>query len=139
MSTLETIIKVLNESAEIGLASHINPDGDSVGSLLCLSMMLRQIGNRVYASLPEPGSYPPQYLFLPGRNLLITPKDFNEKLEVFVALDCSNLERLGPLREKFEMARLTINIDHHEDNSLYASSISWTTRLPLRRNSSSGC
>ena len=121
MTAADDIINILNGSSVIGLASRINPDGDSVGSLLCLGMILRRLGKRPYASLPEPGSYPPQYLFLPGKNMLITPEDFNENIDVFVALDCSNPERLGPLREKFGMAISTVNIDHHEDNNFYAS------------------
>jgi phosphoesterase RecJ-like protein len=121
MSTLEEIVSALTDGKVIGTASHVNPDGDSVGSLLGLAMTLRGLGKKVYVSLPDPVAFPPQYNFLPGSDLLITREDFGDDLEVFVALDCSNAERLGPLREKAGKARTTINIDHHEDNSLYAS------------------
>jgi phosphoesterase RecJ-like protein len=116
---MEDIIDALQVSGRIGIASHINPDGDSIGSLLGLAMILQRQGKDVCASLPDPQRYPPQYLFLPGRELLGTPKDFAGSLEVFVALDCSNNERLGELRQSAESAETLVNIDHHEDNMMY--------------------
>jgi phosphoesterase RecJ-like protein len=121
LSILAEIVETLNDAEAIGLASHIDPDGDSVGSLLALSMALSRQGKRVYAAIPNPGSYPPQYRFLPGQNLLIDPQSYQQEVEVFVALDCSNPERLGKLRKTADMSHITINIDHHEDNLFYAS------------------
>ena len=121
MSGLEAIVAALEEAAVVGVASHVNPDGDSVGALLALAMTLRDLGKRVCASLPEPRKYPPQYLFLPGRELLCAPEDLGAEADVFVALDCSNPERLGALWDWARRSRVTLNIDHHEDNMLYAA------------------
>ena len=121
LKELERIVSALKETATIGIASHINPDGDSVGSLLALAMVLDGAGKRVRPCIPEPWKFPPPYGFLPGREMLIDPGDLEEGLELFVALDCSNPERLGPLQAKAESARTLINIDHHEDNKLYGT------------------
>jgi phosphoesterase RecJ-like protein len=121
LNELERIVSELSEAAKIGIASHINPDGDSVGSLLALAMVLEGSGKSVRACIPEPLKYPPQYGFLPGRELLVDPGELEEGLELFVALDCSNPERLGALQDKAESARMLINIDHHEDNKLYGT------------------
>jgi bifunctional oligoribonuclease and PAP phosphatase NrnA len=121
MSGSREIISVLKNSKFIGIASHINPDGDSVGSLLALGMVLERQGKRAYASIPDPGSYPPQYRFLPGQHLLSAPQDFPEKLDLFLALDCSNSDRLGSLRDIAKRATVLVNIDHHEDNTRYGS------------------
>jgi phosphoesterase RecJ-like protein len=121
LKELERIVSALKETATIGIASHINPDGDSVGSLLALAMVLDRAGKRVRPCIPEPWKFPPQYGFLPGREMLIDPGDLEEGLELFVALDCSNPERLGPLQAKAESARTLINIDrahHHQGGGL---------------------
>lgn len=119
MTALEKAVEALKEGENIVIASHVNPDGDSLGSLLGLAMALSRMGKSVFPYLPEPWKYPPQYEFLPGRDLLLDPSRLEETPEVFIALDCSNEERLGALREKALAARLLINIDHHEDNQLF--------------------
>jgi phosphoesterase RecJ-like protein len=121
MNELEEIRSVLKDTKEIVLASHVNPDGDSVGSLLALAMVLIAENKQVFPCLPEPWKYPPQYDFLPGRELLVEPGEVKEGPGLFVALDCSNLERLGPLEEKARSARRLINIDHHEDNRMFGA------------------
>lgn len=117
----EEVLEAIEKAGAIGLSSHVNPDGDSVGSLLAMAMVLADKGKRVHAALPDPGSYPPQYLFLPGRELLGRPEDMPRGLEVFVALDCSNPERLESVSEAARSAATLINIDHHEDNRLYGN------------------
>lgn len=119
MNSLEDIVDALKNSDRTGITSHINPDGDSIGSLLGLALVLHGQGKEVCSSLPDPAGYPPQYLFLPGRELLGKPRDFAGKIDVFVALDCSNPDRLGELQQAAEGAGTLVNIDHHEDNKLY--------------------
>jgi phosphoesterase RecJ-like protein len=121
MNELKGVLSALRDTDEIILASHINPDGDSIGSLLALAMVLIAKGKKVSPCLPEPWKYPPQYSFLPGRELLIEPGEVKEGHGLFVALDCSNLERLGPLQDRAESAKSLINIDHHEDNRRFGT------------------
>jgi len=119
MKDFETAVSALKEADTISLSSHVNPDGDSVGSLLGMALVLKRRGKNVCACMPEPFKFPPQYDFLPGRELLADPDDRVKDADLFVALDCSNQERLGPLQRSSEMAARILNIDHHEDNQLY--------------------
>lgn len=119
MKDLEAAVSALEKADTISLSSHVNPDGDSVGSLLGMAMALHGRGKNVCACMPEPFKYPPQYDFLPGRELLADPDERAHEADLFVALDCSNRERLGPLQQSAEKAALILNIDHHEDNQLY--------------------
>ncbi len=119
-SQLQAVIDALESAESLALTSHVNPDGDGVGSLLALALVLERRGKEVFASLPEPAQYPPQYLFLPGRDLLSSPDEIPHGPKLFVALDCSNLDRLGKLREKAEGAAVLVNVDHHEDNRRFA-------------------
>jgi phosphoesterase RecJ-like protein len=116
MRTPQEVAQALAGAQRIAASSHVNPDGDSVGSLLALTMALEGIGKKVLACLPDPRGYPPQYEFLPGRERLLREVDFPHDIEIFVALDCSNLDRLTGARACAESVPLLINVDHHEDN-----------------------
>lgn len=120
MKGAESVAAALRGAKTVVATSHVNPDGDGVGSLLAVTILLTRAGKKVYPSLPEPWKYPPQYEFLPGRESLIAPESLPGKCDVFIALDCSNLSRLEPLEQAFERAGLTVNIDHHEDNTRFA-------------------
>lgn len=119
LSELNTVVDILNQANAVFLASHVNPDGDSIGSLIGLALVLKGLGKEVTASLPAPQDFPPQYSFLPGKELLSSTGELEGAVDVFVALDCSNIDRLGDLREKAESAGILINIDHHEDNQRF--------------------
>ncbi|MGQ9475870.1 MAG: DHH family phosphoesterase [Actinomycetota bacterium] len=116
---LETVRRAMEECAVVCISSHVNPDGDGLGSLLGLTLVLQELGKTVYSALPRPEQYPPQYLFLPGRPLLLRPEELPEGADLFVALDCSNLERLEGLKSRAQGAGTLVNIDHHEDNRLF--------------------
>ncbi len=116
----EAIIGILEAAEEVALTSHVNPDGDSIGSLLGLSISLVALGKRVWAAIPGKGILPPQYRFMPGQDLLVPAASFPERCPVFVALDCGNIERLNSLRDKALRAERFINIDHHLDNTIFA-------------------
>jgi bifunctional oligoribonuclease and PAP phosphatase NrnA len=117
MNTLYEVAEALAAAESIAASSHVNPDGDSIGCLLALTLALEGVGKRVHSCLPDPQGYPPQYQFLPGRELLLNEAVFPSDVGVFIALDCSNLERLAEVRQCAESAPVLINVDHHEDNT----------------------
>ncbi len=116
---LQAAVRAVEKSTVVCLSSHVNPDGDALGSLLGLTLALSAQGKAVYAALPRPEQFPPQYHFLPGREMLRDPEEIPEGADLFIALDCSNAERLEGLRPKAEGARFLVNVDHHEDNNLF--------------------
>lgn len=115
----EAAVKAVEEGFVVCLSSHVNPDGDGIGSLLGLTLILRALGKEVHSALPQPEKFPPQYLFLPGRDCLFHPEELPDKADLFVALDCSNPDRLDGLWSRAEGADVLLNVDHHEDNSLF--------------------
>jgi len=121
VSGARDVASALEGAGTVVATSHVNPDGDGVGSLLALYHLLSARGKKVYPCLPEPHKYPPQYGFLPGRETLLPPGELPENCDAFVALDCSNLSRLEPLEELFRRVSVTVNIDHHEDNARFAA------------------
>ena len=105
----------LNEASSIALISHLDPDGDNLGSLTALSKSLLNLGKKVY--LIEFDKIPENLKFLPNLDLLSDNTDIN--IDMIICLDCANYERLGQIDELFNKAKFRINIDHHQSNEFY--------------------
>src|SRR4026209_1899509 len=100
------------------LVTHENPDGDALGSLLAMKLALDSLGKNSEMYLYGDAPLPREYLFMPLEGLLRDPPaDATER--VLVALDCANEQRMGPDKTLLEQAPLTIDIDHHHDNSRF--------------------
>jgi phosphoesterase RecJ-like protein len=98
--------------------THENPDGDALGSLLAATLALRELGKDVVMYLSGNAPTPGEYRFLDLSTLRRElPADAEER--VLLALDCANVERIGPDPEAVERARVVLNVDHHHDNSRF--------------------
>lgn len=123
---------------DVALACHVNPDGDALGSLLALSLGLRALGKKTYASWSAPSvELPAQYSFLPGAEALVPVAEVPAS-EVFVALDCGAADRLGDLEAMATAAPVLVNVDHHDGNpnfgkfNLVVPTASSTAEIMLR-------
>lgn len=104
------IIQTIKQRTSFAIASHENPDGDAVGSVVALSLALMQMGKQVQALCPDP--VPRRYRFLPHWELISTaPPD--QTPEVGIALDCDGPGRLGTMQNVVCGADRVIDIDHH--------------------------
>lgn len=115
---LVKVLEALEVAESIGLATHIDPDGDALGATLGMGLMLKAMGKRVFIRFPEGQVFPPQYAFLPGHDLA---SDTPQKADAFVALDCGSASRVGNLAEEISKVPAVINIDHHPDNDLFGT------------------
>lgn len=110
MSDIKTVISTIQQAKTIAISGHVNPDGDSLGSLLSLGLALKKTGKRVHMLCPD--KIPKRYFSLPGIQLV--KKAVNEPLDLAIAVDCSNKEILGSAFEIFAKAKIILEIDHHE-------------------------
>ena len=122
MSNFDEITKVLQENNNFLITSHINLDGDGIGSELALYFILKKLHKK--AIILNQNRLPKLYDFLPGIDKVhyledncINPKN----IDVVIALDCSNIKRIGKTYEIFKNIKTIINIDHHESNENYGS------------------
>ena len=60
--------------------------------------------------------YAGKYGVIPNSHLLVSPETA-EEADLFLSLDCGDLERLGAAKEIFLKTPMRINIDHHESNT----------------------
>ncbi|MDN5346691.1 MAG: bifunctional oligoribonuclease and phosphatase NrnA [Clostridia bacterium] len=118
MKALQEIATELKKAKDILIGSHLNPDGDCIGSTLGLTLALRQHGCRAIPLNADP--LPEMYGFLPGSQAICRPQDLEEVPPILVAVDCTDLDRIAEgfvqWQDKF---RLIINIDHHASNSFF--------------------
>lgn len=98
------------------IATHVNPDGDAIGSSLALGEILRNMGKDVVCYCETPVS--DRYLFMPGAYQFTAELADPEQREVFVVIDCSDLDRAGKVLKKSRMPEAMINIDHHRNNQI---------------------
>ncbi len=115
MNSLFEISSVLKDSSRVLLCGHIFPDGDCLGSVAALGMVLEQMGKRVTMASPDP--VPGDLLFLPGSDRFCADCEADGDPDTFVVLDCSDPERLGELRRYLDRRLVTVNIDHHLNNT----------------------
>lgn len=112
--------KLIDGHQDILLLTHVLPDGDAIGSLLGLSLILRNEGKNVAASWGNRFLYPAQYSFLAGQELIQPPDDLPDSIGLLIVLDCGSPERLGSLEKLLKRSGTTVNIDHHRNNASYA-------------------
>lgn len=118
---LRRAIEVLDGAATVGIACHVGPDGDALGSVLAAAIALKARGTHVYAGWDaDPIELPSQYDFLPGAELLVPASTFRPP-DVALTIDCATADRLGRLRERIEKASAVINIDHHVANPRFGA------------------
>ena len=113
MSVLEQIKELIQKAKSILILTHENPDGDAVGSSLGFMNGLKKLDDKkVDVLIPEVND---MYSFLPGFDE-IKQEALAEDYDLCIALDSSDLERLGKGKELFEKIENTIVIDHHITN-----------------------
>lgn len=116
---IASILKVIREGERFLVCSHAGPDGDAVGSVLAMGMLLEALGKR--ADLVTADRIPEIYRALPGADSIRTAMRVHGPYDVVILLECDGLARTRLLGlEKFFL----VNIDHHATGVGYAH-INW--------------
>jgi phosphoesterase RecJ-like protein len=117
-SDLDAVAAALREHDRFLVTTHENPDGDALGSLLATTLLLEELGKDAVMFLYGDVAIPTEYQFMELERLTrALPEDAAER--VLVAVDCANEDRIGHELGLVDAAPLTINIDHHHDNTRF--------------------
>jgi bifunctional oligoribonuclease and PAP phosphatase NrnA len=115
-SDLAAVADAIRRHDRFLLTTHENPDGDALGSLLAVKLVLDELGKHSVMVLSGEAPLPAEYKFMPLDDLRrVLPEDVEQR--VVFAVDCANENRLGQLRDALERAPLVLNVDHHHDNT----------------------
>jgi phosphoesterase RecJ-like protein len=115
----EELNNLLKGKKRIVLTSHMNPDGDAVGSTLAMLHYFRKKGYEVNAMLPN--EFPKFYSWMPGsQDIIIFEKDAKhckellKSADVIFSLDYNGFNRIGNASNFLREAQgKKIMIDHH--------------------------
>ena len=112
-SNTEEIIK---NSKKILIVSHVNPDGDALGSTCAL---YQAIYNRYKkkADICALNYVSPSYKFLPNFEKLKSSFDSSLQYDLVITVDVAAIDRILDIKVLFDRAKHTINIDHHKTNN----------------------
>jgi len=116
-ATLRRIAEEIRSHDGFLVSSHVNPEGDAIGSILALGLVLKNLGKRVEIFNQDPT--PEVLSFLPGAGEIIHRAPENVLFDVALALDCGDKARLGEEFGKVKKIGKTINIDHHVSNRYF--------------------
>ncbi|GAB6093918.1 bifunctional oligoribonuclease/PAP phosphatase NrnA [Desulfatiferula olefinivorans] len=105
----------IHNSRTILVVSHVQPDGDAIGSMLALGVALKSLGKTV--TLFNESPIPAIFRFLPSVNLIVDRIGDLSVFDMAIVLDCGDLGRIGKLSETIGTIPVIVNIDHHPTNT----------------------
>jgi phosphoesterase RecJ-like protein len=121
-SCVKEILAVVQGGRRFLVCSHARPDGDAVGSMLAMGMLLGQLGKQ--ADLVSADPVPVVHRALPGAEAIRCAQQVNGPYDAAILLECDGLKRTRLQGvDQFFM----INIDHHATGSEYAN-LNWIDR-----------
>lgn len=113
---LDNIIK---SSKKILLLSHVNPDGDTLGSMCAMySMIYKRF--KIKPDMSIVSNVPLNYKFLPNINNAERYFDSSLVYDLVITLDVAAIDRTRESKAFFDKAKITVNFDHHKTNPNYA-------------------
>ncbi len=122
VNRIEAILEALRRGERFLVCSHTRPDGDAVGSMLAMKILLEQLGKR--ADLVTAERIPKVHRGLPGAEEIRTAERVEGPYDAAILLECDGLERTRLLGlERFFL----VNIDHHATGREFAN-LNWIDR-----------
>ena len=114
----EAISAAIAAASTVAICSHVNPDGDTIGSALAMRLGLIALGKEVSVFCQD--KVPDNLVLLPGFDRICRPEECADAFDLFLAVDVSDPERLGTGADIMARCTHTAQIDHHPTNPLYA-------------------
>ena len=128
MDNWKQLSELISNSHKIILSTHIDPDGDGLGSEVAFYLYLKSINKDV--TILNISETPDKYKFLDENNYINTfSKDFVhvvEESDLIIVFDLGDFTRIGKIGDiVIDKNIKAINIDHHHlrDDSMYELSI----------------
>lgn len=112
---------IIKSSKKILIISHINPDGDTLGSMSGLYSLIKENYKKECDTLVD--NLPSTYAFLPkiGSAKFYNSIDKSLVYDLVITVDVAAIDRMDEVKVFFDKAAVTLNIDHHATNNAYAN------------------
>ena len=108
-TTINEVSKLFAKATDIAIFAHTRPDGDAVGACVALRLALKKLGKNaeIFCDTELTDSF---------GNFAETScikKQFDGKYQLFVAVDCGALSRVGEFAYIYDKFNNTLTVDHH--------------------------
>lgn len=113
---LKKIAKRLKKAEHIAIFTHINPDGDALGSSFAVKYTLEAIGKRATIYLEKP--MPEKFNFL-GTDYEIADETTESSADCAIVLDCGEYDRLGNTATLCKKIPDLLCVDHHKTGDAF--------------------
>lgn len=120
MEKYQKFDQIVKDSKNILIISHVNPDGDTLGTMCALQLAIQK-QHKKKAEMLILSKLPKIYEFIPGIKEAKTLDKFNKSREydLVIAVDVASIDRLIDAQILFEKAKFSVNLDHHRTNNNY--------------------
>ena len=107
---LKQIAKKLMAAEHVAIFTHLNPDGDALGSSFAMKYVLESVGVSTTVYLDK--EMPQKFSYL-GDDYAVGEKNEGSLDDVALVLDCATFERLGTLADFCKKHETILCVDHH--------------------------
>lgn len=126
MVDYKKILEIINSNNSFIVTTHVNPDGDAIGSELALAYFLRKLGKKFLIVNHSPT--PDNFLFLDEEKLINKyDSTYDEQIlnaDVLIAVDFNTVGRSRSMVEIIQKTRAyKIIIDHHRNPQNFVDEI----------------
>lgn len=106
---------IIKNSKKILIVSHVNPDGDALGSTFGLySAIYKRFKKK--CDMCALSYVSPSYSFLPHFKEAKSVYDSSLVYDLVITVDVAAIDRIAAAKILFDKSKVTINIDHHKTN-----------------------
>lgn len=110
--------ELINSSQRIFLTTHEGTDGDDLGSLLAMFLVLGNLGKKTSAAVK--GGVPESLKFLPNSQT-VADRFEKDAYDLILTFGCNTLARTGWGEELGALNCPIVNFDHHPDNKMFGT------------------
>lgn len=120
MNKYKEFEKNIKDAKSILIVSHVNPDGDTLGSMCALNSAIYK-NFRKKSEMLVLSKIPQNYMFLPNVKEAKTLDgiDKSREYDLVITVDVASLDRILDAQVLFGKAKKTVNFDHHITNNNY--------------------
>lgn len=112
---IDRIASILKTDDRFLIVTHVNPDGDAIGSLLGMHGALREMGKQSWPLIRD--EFPESFRFLArSEDTLLDPQQVPRAPNWIVSVDVAEASRISGDISSFCESAGVINIDHHGTN-----------------------
>lgn len=117
IKNFDRLIKAIDTAQHIAVISHMNLDGDTMGSAIALYSALKKYGKSPYLFCNDT-VVPRKLQYIDGHDLYNT--DSRNRYDLVISVDSADYERLAAAKVEFDKGIVKANVDHHITNTRYA-------------------